>query len=170
MIAAVVLSVAASCPDPAVLDRQLDAALLALRTGLSLEEVSVIAQVPREYLLPRDGEVLVLMTRADRHRVVQLSLACGYSASGLGSCRVLVPREHTVFVDRTQFDSLKLGRSIAAVLATLCQPEEIVAEADGEVVLTYSTGFPFEAYLTHGPARLRFGRNGRLRQKVGPEQ
>ena len=170
MITALVLAVTTSCPDPAVLDRQLDDALVALRPGLSLEAVSVIAQVPREYLLPRDGEVWVMVTRTDRHRVAGLTLTCGYSDSGLGSCRVSSPREHTVFVDRAAFDGLRVGRSITAVLATLCQPAGIVPERDGEVLLTYSTGFPFEAYLTHGTARLRFGRDGKLRQKFGPEQ
>src|SRR5262245_55701023 len=104
---------------------------MALRPGLSLEEVAVIAQVPRNHLLPRDGEVWVMVTRTDRNRVAGLSLTCGYSDSVVGSCKVSNPREHTAFVDRAEFDGLKLGRSITAVLAALCQPAGVVPDGDG---------------------------------------
>ena len=153
MLATLQLAASTSCADPAALDRQLDEVLLALRPGLSLEEVASVTRNFREWLVPAHGELLVSPWAKGGHRVASLQLVCGYADGKLGDCRASVPRDHTQFIESRQYEKLRLGEPLGGVLSALCQPERTEVASDGTVTLSYSMDYPFEAYIPYGPAR-----------------
>jgi hypothetical protein len=167
MLTAILLAAATACADPAALDQQVDAMLVSLHPGLSLDQVADITNTPREFLVPARGEVLVHAMAKEGSRVADVQLACGYADGRLAECRISGARHHTQFVDPAAWEKLTLGVPIGAVLVGLCEPEAVEVAPDGKVTLSYSMDYPFEAYVPFGPVHLRFDGEGRLQEKVG---
>jgi hypothetical protein len=169
VLTAFLIAAALSCPDPAILDQQLDDTLVALRPGLSLDEVAVLTKNPREWLVPVRGKVFVMASAVAGRRVASMALSCGYSEEKLQTCTVAGRRAHKNFIERSGYERIQIGQSIGSVLAAFCLPEQVEMAADGSVTFSYSTSYPFEAYLPFGTASFTFSPDGRLRQKIGPE-
>jgi hypothetical protein len=166
VLATLLLATSTACVDPAVLDRQIDEVLLALRPGLSLEQVATVTNTPQQELLPTAGQLLVFALAKGGHRFASVSLTCAYANDKLGECRALLPRSHTQSIEPAAYKKVSVGDPLGVVLAALCQPERVEVAPDGSVTLTYSLDYPFEAYLPYGPATFTFDSKSKLRRKV----
>jgi hypothetical protein len=170
VLTGILIAAALSCPDPALLDQQLDDTLVALRPGLSLDEVAVVTRTPREWLVPARGQVFVMASAVAGRRVASLALTCGFSEEKLQTCTLSGRRTHRNFIERSAYEKVQVGQTMTSLLEAFCHPEQVEVAADGSVRFSYSVPYPFEAFLPYGTATFTFSSKGRLLRKIGPEQ
>ena len=152
------------CVSPDALHRELDAKLLRLRPGLSLEDVSREVGVPRELLVLHEGKVLVHLMAVQGARTSFVTATCAVDTQEhLGACNVDLPRVVMQLVTTSQRAGLRKGQGVGFVLAELCEPEAMTALPRGEFELRYSVELPPPAFLPYWPLVLRFGADGRLK-------
>jgi len=156
------------CPDLEALDAALDAKLMTIRPGLTLQEFKANYG---EVLTPVEGDdrgertALLLVVAERGSRTAGRTLTCSFDGSDvITACQVELQRFHAQRLDASTYDQLLIGMTFFQVRILACPPSWHHWHESGESTWHYSYPVATEGHRD-GAVELYFGADGKLRRK-----